>query len=98
MIQRLKFSTFFPSLLALLAVILLTSIAGTQTKGKTIHIFLDVRETNLDKPSTVAINTVSEKLAAAGFRVTTKKREAELVIEGTIHSRPTAVTDEVNRE
>jgi hypothetical protein len=103
MIQRLKFSFFLRSHLAsllasTLAVILLTSITGAQTKGKTIHIFLDVRETNLEKPSTVAINTISEKLAAAGFRVTTKKREAELVIEGTILSRPTAVTDDVKRE
>src|SRR5215213_3011304 len=95
MIQHLKFSSVFP---LLLAVILMTSIAFAQTKGKTIHIFLDVRETNLDSPSTVATNTISEKLAAAGFRVTTKKREAELVIDGTILSRPTAVTDDVKRE
>lgn len=82
----------------LLALCLLTTIAGAQPQRKTIHIFLEVRETNLEKPSTVAVNTLSERLAAAGFRVTAKKREAELVIEGTFASRPTAVTDEVKRE
>jgi hypothetical protein len=82
----------------LLAFCMFTAIASAQTQRKTIHIFLDVRETNLEKPSTVALNTLTERLAAAGFRVTTKKREAELVIEGTIASRSAAVTDDVKRE
>lgn len=85
---------FFPTLL----VCFLAVIAAAQPQRKTVHIFFDVRETNLDKPSTVAINTISERLAAAGFRVTTNRREAALVIEGTISARPTAVTDEVKRE
>ncbi len=82
----------------LLTLCLSGTISGAQSQRKTIHIFLEVRETNLEKPSTVAVNTLSERLAAAGFRVTTKKREAELVIEGTFASRPTAVTDDVKRE
>jgi hypothetical protein len=63
-----------------------------------VLIFLDLKETNLDKPSTVAINTLTERLAAAKFRVTTKRREAALVIEGTIISRPSPATDEAKRE
>ncbi|HMV85094.1 MAG TPA: hypothetical protein PKA34_18505 [Blastocatellia bacterium] len=82
----------------LLTLCLSAAISGAQPQRKTIHIFLEVRETNLEKPSTVAVNTLSERLAAAGFRVTTKKREAELVIEGSFASRPTAVTDDVKRE
>jgi hypothetical protein len=85
-------------LLSLLALSLVTTAVAQQAKTKTVHIFLDIRETNLDKPSTVAINTLSERLASAGFRVTTKRREAELVVEGTIGSRPTPVTDDVKRE
>lgn len=90
--------TLVQSFLMLLAFCMFTAIATAQTQRKTIHIYLDVRETNLEKPSTVALNTLTERLAAAGFRVTTKKREAELLIEGTITSRPTAVTDDVKRE
>jgi len=85
-------------LLLLLTVSLFTTSAAQQTKRKTIHIFLDLRETNLEKPSTVATNTLSERLVTAGFRVTTNRREAELVVEGAISSRPTPVTDDVKRE
>lgn len=92
MIQQLKLSSF----LIVFASLLIT--ANAQTQRKTVHIFFDVRETNLEKPSTVAINTISEKLAAAGFRVTTNRREAALIIEGTISSRSAAVTDDVKRE
>lgn len=84
--------------LALVVVCLLTMATSAQTQRRPVRIFLSVTETNLDKPSTVAANTLSEKLAAAGFRVTTKKSEAALVIEGTISSRLTPVTDDVKRE
>ena len=88
-----------PRLLFSLAVIcLLAVVANAQPQRRTVRIFLDLRETILDKPSSVATNTLSEKLAAAGFRVTTKKSEAVLVIEGTISSRLTPVTDDVKRE
>lgn len=80
------------------AVCLLASAALAQTQPRTLRIYLNVTETNLDKPSTVATNTLSEKLAAAGFRVTTKKSEAALVIEGAFSSRLTPVTDDVKRE
>ena len=83
---------------ALAVACLLTAVASAQAQRRPVRIFLDVRETNLEKPSTVATNTLSEKLAAAGFRVTTKKSEAALVIEGTISSRLTPVTDDVKRE
>ncbi|MGH9940677.1 MAG: hypothetical protein ACREAM_30905 [Blastocatellia bacterium] len=69
-----------------------------QSQRRKARIFLDLRETNLDKPSTVATNTLSERLAAAGFRVTTNRREAELIVEGAISSRPAPVTDDVKRE
>ncbi|MBS1786928.1 MAG: hypothetical protein JST85_04365 [Acidobacteria bacterium] len=73
-------------------------VVEAQPQRHPVRIFLNVTETNLDKPSTVATSTLSEKLAAAGFRVTTKKSEAALVIEGTIRSRLTPVTDDVKRE
>jgi hypothetical protein len=89
-------------LAALFALCILAPTAMSQTKlqsqRRPVLIFLDLKETNLDKPSTVAINTLSERLAAARFRVTTNRREAALVIEGTISSRPSPVTDEVKRE
>src|SRR5262245_19445342 len=85
-------------MLFLLTVSLFTAAAAQQTKRKTVQIFLDIRETNLDKPSTVAENTLGERLIAAGFRLTTNRREAALVIEGTISSRSTPVTDDVKRE
>ncbi len=85
-------------LLGLLALGLLATASAQQTKRKPVHIFLDLRETNLDKSSTVATNTLSERLASAGFRVTTNRREAELIVEGTISSRPSPVTDDVKRE
>ncbi|MGH9843891.1 MAG: hypothetical protein ACREEM_34580, partial [Blastocatellia bacterium] len=69
-----------------------------QSQRRPVLIFLDLKETNLEKPSTVAINTLTERLVAAKFRVTTNRREAALVIEGTISSRPSPVTDEVKRE
>jgi hypothetical protein len=81
----------------LMACVAITA-AAQQTKRRPIHVFIDLRETNLDKPSTVAKNTLSERLAAAGFHVTTKRREADLVVDGTIGSRLTPVTDEVKRE
>lgn len=82
----------------LAAISLLAIVASAQTQRSPIRIFLKVTETNLEKPSTVATNTLSEKLAAAGFRITTKKSEAALVIEGTFTSRLTPVTDDVKRE
>src|SRR5262245_40478553 len=85
-------------LLFLLTVSLFTPAAAQQTKRKTVHIFLDIRENNLDKPSTVAENTLGERLIAAGFQVTTRRREADLVVEGTVSSRPTPVTDDAKRE
>jgi len=69
-----------------------------QSQRRKARIFLDLRETNLEKPSTVATNTISERLAAAGFRVITNRREADLVVEGAIISRPSPVTDDVKRE
>ncbi|MDX2039729.1 MAG: hypothetical protein SF097_00700 [Acidobacteriota bacterium] len=88
-----------PKMIFTLATIcLLVVAASAQTQHRPIRIFLNVTETNLDKPSTVATNALSEKLAAAGFRVTTKKSEAALVIEGTFNSRLTPVTDDAKRE
>lgn len=72
--------------------------AGGQTQRKVIRVFLDIRETNFDKPSTVAVNTLTERLDAEGFRVTTNRKDAALSIEGTIGSRSTPVTDEVRKE
>ncbi|MGE0130312.1 MAG: hypothetical protein AB7U82_19710 [Blastocatellales bacterium] len=85
-------------LLILLAVTFFAVVTSGQTKRKSVHIFLDLRETNLEKPSTVATNAISERLAAAGFRVTTNRKEANLVVEGAISSRSTPVTDDVKRE
>ncbi len=82
----------------LLIVFVFASNIFAQTPKRIVRIFLDVRETNMDKPSTVALNTLSERLAAGGFRVTTNRREAAVVLEGTIASRSTPVTDEVKRE
>jgi len=82
----------------LLSFLLLPALVEAQTPKRVVRIFLEVRETNLEKPSTVAANTISERLTASGFRVTTNRREALLIIDGTIASRLTAVTDEVKRE
>jgi hypothetical protein len=82
----------------LLSFLLLPALVEAQTPKRVVRIFLDVRETNLEKPSTVAANTISERLTASGFRVTTNRREALLIVDGTIASRLTAVTDEVKRE
>jgi len=83
---------------ALLMAGIATTAAAQQAKRRPIHIFIDLKETNLDKPSTVAKNTLSEKLTDAGFHVTTKRREADMVVDGTINSRLSPVTDEVKRE
>jgi hypothetical protein len=91
--------------LILLAASLLTTVAclhmtaaAQRTKRKFTYVFLDLKETNLDKPSTVAKNTISERLAAGGFKVTTKRREASVVVEGSISSRMSPVTDEVKSQ
>lgn len=68
-----------------------------QTK-KIVRLFIEVRETNLGKPSTVAINTLTERLTNAGFRVTTNRKEAMVVLEGTMASRKLQVTDEVTSQ
>ncbi len=90
------------SLIRLWALLLLGALAPVlgagQTPKRVVRIFLEVRETNLEKPSTVATNTLTERLAAAGFRVTTKRPEAAIILEGTMASRKTPVTDEVKRE
>ncbi len=86
------------SLLLVLFCVVATGLVGAQTQKRVVRIFLDVRETNLEKPSTVAVNTLSERLAAGGFRVTTNRREAAVILEGTIVSRATPVTDEAKRE
>lgn len=85
-------------LLVCLLVLVQTAMGQAQDRKKQVRIFLDLRETNLEQPSTVAVNTLSERLAAAGFRVTTNRREAAMIVEGTISSRSTPVTDEVKRE
>jgi hypothetical protein len=89
-------------LTALILTLFPTATTEAQNKAqpprRQVHIFLDLKETNLEKPSTVAINTLAERIASAGFRVTTNRREAALVVEGTIISRSTPVTDEVKRE
>ncbi len=85
----------------LFAVFLATAVEAqnkAQTPRRQTLIFLDLKETNLDKPSTVAANTIAERLTTDSFRVTTKRRDAALIIEGTINSRLTPVTDEVKRE
>jgi hypothetical protein len=97
-----------PNALKCLSAFVLALVAGwlpaagdaSQTKParRPIAIFLDLKETNLDQVSSVATNTLSERLTAAKFRVTTSRREAALILEGTIRSRTTPVTDEVKRE
>lgn len=84
--------------LALFCIVACVVSTEAQSQRRKARIFLELRETNLEKPSTVATNTISERLAAAGFRVTTNRREADLVVDGTISSRPTPVTDDVKRE
>ncbi len=69
-----------------------------QSPRRPLLIFLDLKETNLGNASTVAINTLTEKLDDAKFRVTTNRREAIMIIDGTISSRPSPVTDEVKKE
>lgn len=75
----------------------LSNVANAQTK-KIVRLLIDVRETNHGKPSTVAINTLTERLTNAGFRVTTNRKEAMVVLDGTISSRKTQVTDEVTQQ
>lgn len=94
----IKFYQLSGVLLLVLCAVSVNAQPNAQTQRRLVRIFLDLRETNLEKPSTVAINTISERLAAAGFRVTTNRREAALVVEGTINARTTPVTDEVKRE
>lgn len=65
---------------------------------KIVRLFIDVRESNLGKPSTVAINTLTERLTSAGFRVTTNRKEAMVVLDGTMSSRKAPVTDEVTNQ
>ena len=84
-------------LVALLLTQVIWAPVGAQTK-KVVRIFLEVRETNLEKPATVATNTLTERLTAAGFRVTTNRREAMVVLDGTMTSRKTQVADEVTRQ
>ena len=86
------------SLLLVLFCVVAAGLVSAQTQKRVVRIFLDVRETNLEKPSTVAVNTLSERLAAGGFRVTTNRREAAVILGGTIVSRATPVTDEAKRE
>src|SRR5262245_33744865 len=93
MLYKLRFPVILIAVFACSA-----PLAVAQTKQRVVRIFLDLRETNLEKPSTVATNTLSERLAAAGFRVTTNRREAMLVVDGTISSRQAPVTDDVKRE
>jgi hypothetical protein len=90
-------------LLLVLSISCLLTISGqAQTKAqaqrRAIVIFFEIKETNLEKSSTVAINTLSERLSTARFRVTANRREATLVIDGTISSRLSPVADEVKRE
>jgi len=84
--------------LACLASVSLAAAAAGQAPKRAVRIYLDLRETNLEKPSTVATRTLGERLAAAGFRVTTNRREAALVVEGTINARPAPVTDDVKQQ
>src|SRR5262245_57672719 len=93
MLYKLRFPVILIAVFACSA-----PLAVAQTKQRVVRIFLDLRETNLEKPSTVAINTLSERLSSSGFHVTTNRREADLVVDGTISSRPTPVTDDVKRE
>ncbi len=86
----------YPLFLAL-SLFLPCGTVAAQAPKRIVRVFLELRETNLEKPSTVAINTLAERLSAAGFRVTTKRTEATLVVEGTIASRPTPVTDEAKK-
>lgn len=82
----------------LCAVCISLTLAQTAQQKKVIRVFLDVRESNFDKPSTVAINTLNERLKTAGFHVTTNKREAAVIVDGTIASRSSAITDEVKKQ
>ncbi|QQS47415.1 MAG: hypothetical protein IPM66_01775 [Acidobacteriota bacterium] len=82
----------------LLFILCVAITAGAQTQRRVIRVFLDIRETNIDKPSTVAINTLTERLNSEGFRITTNRKDAALSIEGTIVSRSAPVTDEVKKE
>lgn len=100
--QMIKFNKMISTLFILLMAACLADSGQAQGKSQAtrrpVHIFLALSETNLEKPSTVATNTLAERLAAAGFRVTTNRREAAMIVEGTISSRSTAVTDDVKRE
>ena len=74
------------------------TFAQTAPPKRVVRVYLDVRESNFDKPSTVAINTLNERLKSAGFHVTTNKREAVVIVDGTISSRTAVVTDEVKKQ
>jgi hypothetical protein len=82
----------------LLVLLILAITAAAQTQRKVVRVFLDIKETNFDQKSTVAINTLTERLNAEGFRITTNRKDAALSIEGTIGSRSTPVTDAVKKE
>ena len=86
------------SLFTLLIFVSALVIPVSAQPKKVVRIFLDVRETNLEKPSTVATNTLTERLTDAGFKVTTNRREAMVVLDGTMASRKTQVTDDVTHQ
>jgi len=71
---------------------------GKPPQRRSVAIYLDVKETNLDKSSTVALNILSQRLLEKQFRLTKKRKDAALVIEGTIIARPVPVTAEVQKE
>ena len=86
------------AMLLLCAICIPSTLAQTAQQKRIVRVFLDVRESNFDKPSSVAINTLNERLKTAGFHVTTNKKEAAVVVDGTITSRTSPVTDEIKKQ
>jgi hypothetical protein len=84
-------------LISTLACLTLTAVQA-QGQKRALAICLEIRETNLNQPSTVAINTLTDKLKEAGLRIVAKRKDANVVVDGTIASRTVAVTDEAQRQ
>jgi hypothetical protein len=80
-----------------LACLMLVSVQA-QGQKRALTVCLEIKETNLNQPSTVALNTLADKLKEAGLRIVTKRKDANVVVDGTIASRTVAVTDEVQRQ
>jgi hypothetical protein len=79
-------------------IVCFVALNAAYAQKRPVVLFLDIKETNHHQASTVGTNTLIDLLKEAGMKIAAKRKDATVVISGTMEARAGAVTDDAKAQ